>query len=144
MKAWMCPWCVRQMYLGSRAGSHSPPIHITCQFFPDDSKLLCSTCLFWGWDLGSFQLWICMTECVSNGWWGARAVQRGPVGCSWLTHLDCLRFIPKAEAVSTRIETSCGHQTGRDQQLRITRHFHLCQSLQSWLGYLEPPYKVHL
>lgn len=118
---------VRPMCLGSRAGSPSPP----------------STS------------WPVMPRCFSIACWCLLVPEGGPrffpaadvsdppwcrwVGC-WscserasppllLTQHGLLPFHTQAQAGSTRTEPSCGHQTGRDQQLRITLPFRLCQSL---------------
>lgn len=102
MKAWMCPWCLRWMYLGCRAGSHSPPIHISCQFCPDGSQFLCSACLFLRVGPRFFPAvdlydWTCFQWA-----WGAKAVQRGPVGHSWINQFRSLPFPTQSPG--------CGHQ----------------------------------
>lgn len=124
------PWCVKPLYLGSRAGSHSPQYASVARF-----ALMVLNCLVVlacpkG---GDEVLSSCGFVSLCFQWvWGARVIQGGPVGHSWLNHTDCFHFTPKAQVGGTRTEASCGHQTGRGQQLHITSPLHLCQSLEAW------------
>lgn len=136
MKAWMSPRCVKQMYLGSRAGSHSPRYTSLASFTQMILNCFVVLACFWGWGRGSFQLWICVTEHVSSGCGVLELFREGLSATPGLPSADRFHLTPKAEAGGTRTEASCGHQTGNDQQLRITSPF---SPLPVPLGWVRPP-----
>lgn len=71
------PRCVRQMYVGSRAGSHSPRYTPLASFAQTILNCFVALACVWGRGWGPFQLRIYLTERISKGCGAQEPVREG-------------------------------------------------------------------
>lgn len=121
--------CVKQMYLGPRAGSHSPRYTSLANF----AQMILNCCValacFGGWGRGSFQLWICVTERISN-WCGVlelfregrRPLLASPAWTASISH-------PKPRPAAPGLRLPVGTKQEMTSNSALPHHFHLCPSL---------------